>query len=970
MPPSNYLPPEAEFLRQFIPEWIAAQGLQQKKKLSKGEISERNRLVRRVIEQFYVKFPKRDSYQTDDNSLTYDADTRELFPKRLRDWFTNHSNPKGSSTTVKIKTTRSTINARTLAMQKYATEIGAIAQRIRSENSSLSSMGARNAATTEFLNMLQKNQPNDYAKLEDLAEKIRSQGNIDYAEQSQEALEQMIYLFPAKVNTQVEEWGRTVPAHILCIIAMVPPGQSGLSTWTSTSKMIQPLQRSAKFDALRDNFLQVLEDGFGQAVPGRISTAQKAVHPDPAGTSRPMMPLVDNVKNVKRITLREWLRVYFNYLWRWQGGKGSVPWSRLKAKLQHYVDTNRLPPGVTNLRDPHHMLRAELEELYTHITAGQLGKLPQSKVFQFLRVDNPDSDMPLLYETLCCVKLASSTVRYAPEEKLYSIRVGGGQDDAGSQSSWNGLPLLRLYEPYRPFDPDTQLKLEKAHCSERPFGTIIKLLKEMELLGPVHTIDPDPAERLNAHFPANFLDEDIRSFLGTQLLPAAFFDVTHSDHEDFSFAALILYLRSPNRFIHSRSGTARGGPKGIRWVVAVAARIHTTLSIARYPDRLHDDLRAVINPMNLEQAVLQLQRLCRWLIEQLRGTITILRKTADQRGKAWKQAVVSAHLKNKVFEVPSEEYFGPLITSGVPCDPRMLASHYERIMEENPDITLGSENDLQVRADSDNEDTQLNFRARPGPIRSTRTRRMVHSDSGSQSAEEFDLDVDFSETVVSDTDRRDLPTSSNLAPETAPVLGGDEDFCNEEDSDGEDEIQKDAMRSLVTGRSLIPVLCNEPEEEQLSEVDHEADVDDDAPDMQNLLSSKSFNLAPEPSIVASRKDNCSHLSVLSNTSLTGMPSPPSRDLIRGNNIDWPVTPGQGLPEQSFGDVATIPELAPERATDKNPSTPGITEDVNLPAESESASTGVVRRTSRSHRRSLKGQAVIDALMPARRKGRT
>ncbi|QRV89291.1 glycoside hydrolase family 15 protein [Ceratobasidium sp. AG-Ba] len=906
MPPSNYLPPEVEFLQQYIPEWIAAQGLQQNKKLSKGEISERNRLVRRVIEQFYVTFPKRDSYQTDDNSLTYDADTRELFPKRLRDWFTNHSKPKGSSTTVKIKTTQSTINARALAMQKYATEIGAIAQRIRSENPALSSMGARNAATNQFVNMLQKNQPNDYAKLQDLAEKIRSQGNIDYAEQSQEALEQMMYLFPAKVNAQVEEWGRRVPAHILCIVAMVPPGQLGLSTWTSTSKTIQPLQRSAKFDALRDNFLQVLEDGFGQAVPGRISTAQKAVHPDPEGTSRPMMPLVDDVKNVKRITLREWLRVYLNYLWRWLGGKGSVPWSRLKAKLQHYVDANRLPQGIANLRDPHLMLRAELEEWYRHIVAGQLGKLPQSQVFQFLRVENPDSDIPLLYETLCCVKPASSTVRYAPEEKLYSIRVGGGQDNAGSQSSWNGLPLLRLYEPYRPFDPDTELKLEKAHCSERPFGTIIKLLKEMELLGPVHTIDPDPAERLNAHFPANFLDEDIRSFLGTQLLPAAFFDVTHCDHEDLSFSALILYLRSPNRFIHSRSGTARGGPKGIRWVVAVAARIHTTLSIARYPDRLHDDLRAVINPMNLEQAIHQLQRLCRWIIEQLRGSIVILRKTAEQRGKAWKRAVVSAHLKNKVFEVPTDEYFGPLITSGVPRDPRMLANHYERIMEENPDITLGSENDLQVRADSDNEDTQLNFRARPAP-----------------SAEEFDLDVDFSETVVLDSDRRDLHTSSNLAPKTVPDLGGDEDLFNEEDSDGEDEIQKDAMRSLVTGRSLIPVLCNELEEEQLSEVDHEADIDDDEPDMRNLLSSESFHLAPEPSIVASQQENCSHLSVPSNATLSRKPSPPLRNLSTGDNIVWPeysppstspnasvVTPGQGLLEQSFGDVATTPEMSP------------------------------------------------------------
>ncbi|KAG8687086.1 hypothetical protein FRC09_013710, partial [Ceratobasidium sp. 395] len=72
MPPPSFRPEEADFLSQFIDEWIAGK-LASNKKVP-GESTPRNRLVRRVIEEFYAAFPERDVHQKDVNPLTFDED--------------------------------------------------------------------------------------------------------------------------------------------------------------------------------------------------------------------------------------------------------------------------------------------------------------------------------------------------------------------------------------------------------------------------------------------------------------------------------------------------------------------------------------------------------------------------------------------------------------------------------------------------------------------------------------------------------------------------------------------------------------------------------------------------------------------------------------------------------------------------------------------------------------------------------
>ncbi|KAG8719836.1 hypothetical protein FRC08_001894 [Ceratobasidium sp. 394] len=408
-----------------------------------------------------------------------------------------------------------------------------------------------------------------------------------------------------------------------------------------------------------------------------------------------MIPQVDDVKELRRITLQEWLRVYLNYLWRWLGGKGSLPWKKLKGTAQaEYLDPSCLPKGMTTLQDPHRMTRDHLESLYLHILTGQLGQLPESQILQFRHVDVTGSTSPLVYESLCHDQPRLSRVKYSPNKKLYALRVSQGLDEPSPKPSWNGLPLAQLYALYVPFDNRTKDKLIQMSWEEHPFAQILELLDEMETLGPVHTFDQSPSEVLNAHFPENLDTVDIRKLIGSKLLPPTFFNGNDPEHDAVAFPTLIVWLRCPNCFVHALSGTLHGGSKGFQWVVAVAARILATLTIARHPHELPTNMCRVITPSALEQSSLQLQRLCAWLVSQLVHTNSVLRSTFSDHSKAWKQAVVSAHLKNSLFNSSNSTPVLLHTTSGVPLDATELHECYDAVMESDPDCTLGSANDI------------------------------------------------------------------------------------------------------------------------------------------------------------------------------------------------------------------------------------------------------------------------------------
>ncbi|KAG8715760.1 hypothetical protein FRC09_016332 [Ceratobasidium sp. 395] len=167
MPSSSFRPSEVEFLLTYIPEWKSSKTSDSGDKPKPGKISTRNRLVRRVIEEFYQQFPERDSHQTDKTPDTYSQDERDYLPTAL----------------------------------------------------------------TIYIQQLKKDSLHEYETFEDLAEKICNSASIDYADQDAKALAEMLEMFPEKMHDQVLHWGKTMPVHVFCMAVFATAPETALQSF-------------------------------------------------------------------------------------------------------------------------------------------------------------------------------------------------------------------------------------------------------------------------------------------------------------------------------------------------------------------------------------------------------------------------------------------------------------------------------------------------------------------------------------------------------------------------------------------------------------------------------------------------------------------------------------------------------------------------------------------------------------------
>ncbi|KAG8706548.1 hypothetical protein FRC08_000985 [Ceratobasidium sp. 394] len=263
MPPSSFRPVEVEFLSGFLEDWIAAKQGSDDPNRQAGQTSARNRLVRRVIDEFYAQFPERDSGQTDENEFTYDDEQRQYFSTRLRDWFKNRARSAGGKELIELRKSTSNFTARMLVAKHHRKDIAAIAQGLRTDDPTLNRMTALNLATTEFIAALKKESPDEMKRYKKLAKEIRESAGIDYSEQSQEALQEILQMFPKKLYAQVLAWSQAMPVHIYCMAVFSTPSDPALKSYLALSPSIQGLEGTDTGELLRDEFLQWLEKSLG-----------------------------------------------------------------------------------------------------------------------------------------------------------------------------------------------------------------------------------------------------------------------------------------------------------------------------------------------------------------------------------------------------------------------------------------------------------------------------------------------------------------------------------------------------------------------------------------------------------------------------------------------------------------------------------------------------------------------------------
>lgn len=245
-----------------------------------------------------------------------------------------------------------------------------------------------------------------------------------------------------------------------------------------------------------------------------------------------------------------------------------------------------------------------------------------------------------------------------------------------------------------------------------PLDELCSLVQEGERLGSVHvcdllpprrvftltlqqTIDPSLYESLNAHLPKHLPDNLLQDFATNEWVSADFFDESSLRWPELALATLYTWVQSPsNPFRHTSSGTWRGGPNGVRWIVALIARLVTTFSLIDHGDEIPALIQSAVKPQEHKKNWTQLSRLTQMLIESLKRSNEQLAKTFHSRAQEWKAHVIKNYLTRQLPDAGTIGLVVP-VTNGVPIDPLELQRTYEALTETDPNMTLGEDVSLQ-----------------------------------------------------------------------------------------------------------------------------------------------------------------------------------------------------------------------------------------------------------------------------------
>jgi hypothetical protein len=160
------------------------------------------------------------------------------------------------------------------------------------------------------------------------------------------------------------------------------------------------------------------------------------------------------------------------------------------------------------------------------------------------------------------------------------------------------------------------------------------------------------------------------------------------------------WVQGPNRFRHEVSGTWRGRPKGVQWVVAMVSRIVTTFTMIELDCEVPERTRKVLNMSIFRRLQDLLKSFVAWLIDSFRQTCRILKLTHDERVAGWKTVVVSAYLACQTAqdlppEVGGNGSHGRMLsresTHGVPEQAQELVECFRLLTETDLELTLGDE---------------------------------------------------------------------------------------------------------------------------------------------------------------------------------------------------------------------------------------------------------------------------------------
>lgn len=206
--------------------------------------------------------------------------------------------------------------------------------------------------------------------------------------------------------------------------------------------------------------------------------------------------------------------------------------------------------------------------------------------------------------------------------------------------------------------------------------------------------------------------------------PAAFFDEQHEDHASYALATLVHWIKHSTKFRHIPSGTWRGGPVGVRWVLAVITYIVGSLTFLDHGIDVPGDIQKLRNDDFQKRAWGQVTTLTEWLGRALQLSIDTLTQTFPQRSTAWQEAVLSEYQRNTTSSIrfhsarstPSVDN-----TNGLPLDPAEIHAYAQSFIQNGAKLPIITE------PKSPSPTIHAHGRARPKGVRRTRGKKDVLS---------------------------------------------------------------------------------------------------------------------------------------------------------------------------------------------------------------------------------------------------
>ncbi|KAF8598142.1 hypothetical protein BDV93DRAFT_561623 [Ceratobasidium sp. AG-I] len=475
MPKAHYRPAEVALLRGFLEQWTAADKRSVKQTV-KGQTTKKQLIVWKAIDALFEQFPDRHPKYNDPNEHTYTSEQLLALPEKIRQWFKNNIRDPTTAIPKPAPNSSKNVTARMLFMSRYAEDIRAVQKELTSNDPDSGGRGVWNQATTSVIERYNKEQPEVYQGLQNLAKEIRAAGGLDFVEQDSAVIQELLKRFPQTLHDTVHEWTRTTGVTIYALAVFEEAPGSGIRTSQAVSPTIQDISTSRDGKEIRQSLTDWIISKLGAHLGILLEDALPMVYPDATRDQQPSLPQIDPTGEDHAVLI-SWFRVYINYLWAWQGGVGKVPWGRIAQDQDAYfIDRTRQPLGVTRLIDPGKMQRPILEGWYAHILSGQDDNLLANQIFQFRHLDEDALGESPTYEQLCTTRHPNSRLRWLPAERLYALRVQSNSVSPGGGRRWSGLPPARLQHLYEPFDPTVSLQFESLN-------------KKVSLLSLVHLVE-------------------------------------------------------------------------------------------------------------------------------------------------------------------------------------------------------------------------------------------------------------------------------------------------------------------------------------------------------------------------------------------------------------------------------------------------------------------------------------------------